>query len=618
MAPFSLPPGFGFHPTDEELVAYYLKRKVNGRGVDLDIIPEVDLYKCEPWDLPGKSKMQSKECLWHFFSPRDRKYPNGSRTNRATRAGYWKATGRDRKVTSQQRLIGTKKTLVFHQGRAPSGKRTDWVMHEYRIDESECQGSKDLKDSFVLCRIIKKNGFQGKGGGAITHPTENSGQCLVKDDVSDEVQLKESSTPDTEGYFETKEKLASEVNGNNIQEDLFSTEEWLRILDGDEGADCTLPPWDESSFDYKVGSLQEQCKPYETGHLSWDTANSSRDVNLELLKEAEILEELLWDIKPSEAGHLQNDNLEEDLSSAIDYSQGQNFNHLPESLDDYGFNQGDNGIVMRPRKELQGQSLSSETSSRGKLRLQIDSDKNYSTKQQGDELGHEHDTSNDDFICNLQEQEILFDSLAMQHEIGGGLHGRCPPPQTEANSRNEPDILQSYQNQSMDDVCSGSIHNHTISSLHTETCIMNGGSIEVVETNEVFPLVDRHERRTSEVMIQSPSESPKGDDSLRSFPAKSCTCIKGVTHRKKSKSNVFSTSGDDKLDSNLQARCESCTVSGNNTVEESGLSNFPPSRRTPSSPTSVIVFLFILGTFLLFLFFRGMLRIAKIISAIHF
>ncbi|KAJ6861849.1 hypothetical protein NC651_037796 [Populus alba x Populus x berolinensis] len=79
-----LPPGFRFHPTDEELVAYYLKRKINGHKIELEIIPEVDLYKCEPWELPE----------WYFFSPRDRKYPNGSRTNRATKAGYWKATGR--------------------------------------------------------------------------------------------------------------------------------------------------------------------------------------------------------------------------------------------------------------------------------------------------------------------------------------------------------------------------------------------------------------------------------------------------------------------------------------------------------------------------------------------
>ncbi|KAL8469334.1 hypothetical protein ACS0TY_032237 [Phlomoides rotata] len=158
MGPMTLPPGFRFHPTDEELVAYYLDRKINGGIIELEVIPEVDLYKCEPWDLPDKSFLPSKDMEWYFYSPRDRKYPNGSRTNRATRSGYWKATGKDRTVHSQKRAVGMKKTLVYYRGRAPHGIRSNWVMHEYRLVESApATTGSNLKDSYALCRVFKKN-----------------------------------------------------------------------------------------------------------------------------------------------------------------------------------------------------------------------------------------------------------------------------------------------------------------------------------------------------------------------------------------------------------------------------------------------------------------------------
>lgn len=50
-----LPPGFRFHPTDEELVVHYLCRKVSHEPFFLPIIGEIDLYKFDPWVLPGKS-----------------------------------------------------------------------------------------------------------------------------------------------------------------------------------------------------------------------------------------------------------------------------------------------------------------------------------------------------------------------------------------------------------------------------------------------------------------------------------------------------------------------------------------------------------------------------------
>lgn len=48
-----LPPGFRFNPTDEELVWHYLKRKADSESFQIPVIAEVELYKFDPWDLPG-------------------------------------------------------------------------------------------------------------------------------------------------------------------------------------------------------------------------------------------------------------------------------------------------------------------------------------------------------------------------------------------------------------------------------------------------------------------------------------------------------------------------------------------------------------------------------------
>uniref|UniRef100_A0A3Q7HSK4 NAC domain-containing protein n=1 Tax=Solanum lycopersicum TaxID=4081 RepID=A0A3Q7HSK4_SOLLC len=146
-----VPPGFRFHPTDEELVDYYLRKKIASKRIDLDVIKEIDLYKIEPWDL------------------QDKKYPTGTRTNRATKAGFWKATGRDKAIYRKQCLVGMRKTLVFYKGRAPNGQKSDYIMHEYRLETNEnantIQASLlNLKiipdelseEGWAVCRVFKK------------------------------------------------------------------------------------------------------------------------------------------------------------------------------------------------------------------------------------------------------------------------------------------------------------------------------------------------------------------------------------------------------------------------------------------------------------------------------
>ncbi|XP_019092242.1 PREDICTED: NAC domain-containing protein 72-like [Camelina sativa] len=150
----NLPPGFRFHPTDEELITHYLVRKVSDTGFTGKAVVDVDLNKCEPWDLPAKASMGEKE--WYFFSQRDRKYPTGLRTNRATEAGYWKTTGKDKEIYRSGVLVGMKKTLVFYKGRAPKGEKSNWVMHEYRL-ESKQPFNPTNKEEWVVCRVFEKS-----------------------------------------------------------------------------------------------------------------------------------------------------------------------------------------------------------------------------------------------------------------------------------------------------------------------------------------------------------------------------------------------------------------------------------------------------------------------------
>ncbi|CAM8977720.1 unnamed protein product [Rhodiola kirilowii] len=151
------PPGFRFHPTDEELITFYLASKVFHVSFCPVDIAEVDLNKCEPWDLPDVAKMGNRE--WYFYSLRDRKYPTGLRTNRATSTGYWKATGKDKEIhnAATGALIGMKKTLVFYLGRAPRGQKTKWVMHEYRL-HGDFSLRAAAKEEWVICRICHKPG----------------------------------------------------------------------------------------------------------------------------------------------------------------------------------------------------------------------------------------------------------------------------------------------------------------------------------------------------------------------------------------------------------------------------------------------------------------------------
>ncbi|XP_044384787.1 NAC domain-containing protein 90 isoform X1 [Triticum aestivum] len=139
-------PGFRFYPTEDELLGFYLRHRLAGTTrphVDR-VIPVVDVYSHHPSHLrsmAGEASVQDAE-QWFFFCPRAERELRGGRPARTTPSGYWKATGSPSCVFSSSssssaaagnsKVIGVKRTMVFYQGRAPTGAKTTWKMNEYK------------------------------------------------------------------------------------------------------------------------------------------------------------------------------------------------------------------------------------------------------------------------------------------------------------------------------------------------------------------------------------------------------------------------------------------------------------------------------------------------------
>jgi hypothetical protein len=178
LAPRQLPPGFRFHPTDQELVVHYLRRKALSRPLPAAVIPVVhDVARLDPWDFPGacaflvravigicalqlSSAPQNQRnngsfcetetefgCVVslacegeaYFFSLQRVPVTGGGR-RRSARSGYWKATRKAKPVFLQgsgcggnRYLVGVKTALAFHRDEPSRASRIAWVMHEYRL-----------------------------------------------------------------------------------------------------------------------------------------------------------------------------------------------------------------------------------------------------------------------------------------------------------------------------------------------------------------------------------------------------------------------------------------------------------------------------------------------------
>ncbi|KAL9397129.1 hypothetical protein Peur_011382 [Populus x canadensis] len=213
--------GYRFRPTDEELISNYLKPKLLGDDLeDLLIIAEVKVCKHEPWDLPVKSEIKSDDAVWYFFCPRDLKYSNSRRSNRKTKAGFWKPTGKTIKVKAKRNkeVIGTKKTLVFYRSASPKAERTAWIIHEYEVFVSD---SKNLGE-YVLCKLKKKLDEKTSEGVPKNHTASTSGfeaepSCSMASDFENQNRSELTTNSACVGS-ESSHCLASDFENPNSNE----------------------------------------------------------------------------------------------------------------------------------------------------------------------------------------------------------------------------------------------------------------------------------------------------------------------------------------------------------------------------------------------------------------
>lgn len=174
----NLPIGYRFHPTDEELVVHYLKRKVLAFPLPALVIPDFDVFQTDPWTLPGDVKEKR-----FFFHKQKRDIMSKGVVNGGS--GHWKPIGKERLIVASEvnnQPVGIRKTMVFCGGKRPDrGSNTRWLMHEFHLvrpgptpNSVQLISPMELKEYWVVSRVFQKKRRPMKKNGVVSsHPTNS-------------------------------------------------------------------------------------------------------------------------------------------------------------------------------------------------------------------------------------------------------------------------------------------------------------------------------------------------------------------------------------------------------------------------------------------------------------
>ncbi|KAE8696150.1 putative glycerophosphodiester phosphodiesterase [Hibiscus syriacus] len=173
-----MPIGFRFHPTDEELVVHYLKRKALYLPLPASVIPEFNVLHTDPRSFSGDSKENK-----YFFSTRDGDNGSSKKRKRIAGSGYWKPVGKEKPILASgtNEVIGMRKTLIFSESECSDGTETRWVLHQYRLVDSVAtldSTQMSIGDWLVFRVFQKKRNKRRKNQGVKTSGAVNMASCI--------------------------------------------------------------------------------------------------------------------------------------------------------------------------------------------------------------------------------------------------------------------------------------------------------------------------------------------------------------------------------------------------------------------------------------------------------
>ena len=139
---YIIPGAYKFHPTDEELILFYLRDKNRGGPVPSDAVKECDLYGSkEPWEIwemfdGGRDNVEDHEL--YFFTKTKYKKNSSIRIERRVGSGSWKSERAADEVHKRgtKICIGYKKRFHYFNENNPE-QNGGWIMHEYRINQED-------------------------------------------------------------------------------------------------------------------------------------------------------------------------------------------------------------------------------------------------------------------------------------------------------------------------------------------------------------------------------------------------------------------------------------------------------------------------------------------------